>query len=136
MWLKQQSPSVLISSCLCSSIFQIQKGLPAQISNSLDCCYATSTLTLFFRSLNVTAIRYYTKPLALPFTHLCLLNNKYSHHIVWFRCHIYYWVLVNIFLLYCIHHWSLCVYDEYHVVLNIHGQVHELLEIQACQDYL
>jgi N-terminal domain of oxidoreductase len=55
MWLKQQSPLVLMSSCLCSSTFQIQKGLVRNLSNNLDCCFvAASKLTLFLRSLNVT----------------------------------------------------------------------------------
>jgi hypothetical protein len=53
IWLKQQSPFVLMSSLLCSVTYHIQNGLPCRRSNSSlrefsFCCCETS----FCRSLN------------------------------------------------------------------------------------
>lgn len=55
MWLKQQSPSVRISSSLCCSLFHTQNGLPCSLVNSSlrvlsFCCCETSLC----RSLNNT----------------------------------------------------------------------------------
>src|SRR5919199_1015057 len=85
MWLKQQSPLVLTSSCLCSSIFQIQKGLFCSLLNNLDCC-GNSKLTFFFRSLNVTIVIIIFLVSFNPYLQavLLVLLLKYPMHILLF----------------------------------------------------
>jgi hypothetical protein len=86
MWLKQQSPLVLISCNLCSSTFQIQNGLFCSISNRLDCC-TTSEETLFFRSLNVNT-NYRYKALSLR-ADSGVRTGNYNYDSQWLCCSIF-----------------------------------------------